>query len=317
MGSNRGNYDEAPAHRVYVSNFYIDKYEVTNSAFAAFVRKSQCFDKIVGPWFRYSAEGCLDLIRFYEKRYQVTLDAIDRLEIYNRQENRKGMADTVRWSAAVKSLEVMLKAQNVSLEILSSEVRSHPRVQQLIKKQAKLPVRAVTWNDAYAYAIWAGKRLPTETEWEKAAKGTKGRLYPWGSSWDPKHSRAGLPFEDGPAPVGSIPDGTSPYGCLDMAGNVGEWVKDWYGESYYSSPENMRDPEGPKSHPEGQFSKDSEDIYQLRTAKQGRETNTRKVIRGGGWAGPKSQARFNTRCSRRFWSNPSYWHPDVGFRCVK
>lgn len=275
MGSDEGSADEAPAHKVRVSAFYIDKYEVTNEQFAAFVRDSGAYEEIEGPWFRYYAQGCRDVIAHYGER----------------QSSRR--------RAAEAALRVIPKGDH-----------------------SKFPVRGVTWRDAAAYAKWAGKRLPTEAEWEKAARGKNGLLYPWGEPWKPELCRAGLGPEAGPVAVGSFPDGASAYGCNDMAGNVWEWVADWYGENYYASElgKGIANPKGPHGLPNGRLPAPSKEreIDLLHPTQQGRETDTRKVIRGGGWTGTLvGQARFDSRGARRLWSNPNYWHPDVGFRCAK
>jgi len=213
MGSQDGDVDERPAHKVYVDVFSMDVYEVTVGQYAEFLR--------------------------------------------------------------------------------SGEVRA-PLDWNTINQSAnqKRPVANVDWADAAAYCKSAGKRLPTEAEWEKAARGTDGRLYPWGN--DPptqlhaNYGKMGSHDYGTLAPVGTLEDGKSPYGIYDMAGNVLEWVSDWYDNDYYkNSPQ--QNPAGPSM---GGF----------------------KVIRGGSW----TSSPRNLRSADRYWDPPSFrslYFP--GFRCAK
>ena len=112
------------------------------------------------------------------------------------------------------------------------------------KWQDNDPVVNVTYNDVIAYAKWAEVSIPTEAQWEKAACGTDDKTFPWGNKWEPAKCVNEQNSNSSPKPVGSIPAGASPYGCLDMVGNVWEWCADWYSVDYYKkSPTN--NPTGP------------------------------------------------------------------------
>jgi formylglycine-generating enzyme len=211
MGSDKGDDDEIPVHRVHEDSFYIDKFEVTNGKFAKFI------DAIKGepPW------------GFDDKDTPVA--------------------------------------------------------------HADQPVRWVTWLDATAYCQWAGKRLATEAEWEKAARGTDGRLYPWGDE-PPTPAHAVFGQKEGSEslpPFSNRDKGKSPSGAQDMAGSLYEWVADWYDDEYYAKTPSQN-PRGPSE-------------------------GTQKVQRGGSY----TNNPYRLRASFRTKDNPTEARPNVGFRCVQ
>ncbi len=158
------------------------------------------------------------------------------------------------------------------------------------KWQDNHPIVNVNWNDAKAYADWAGATLPTEAQWEKAARGTDGRAFPWGSKWDTTKCCNPIGKENpekSTSQVGSYPAGASPYGVMDMAGNVWEWCADWYDEGYYKiSP--LKNPTGPVS---GSF----------------------RVLRGGSW---RSDNPRYLRAIDRGYCGPVLKISYIGFRCA-
>ena len=202
MGAEDGLQDARPLHRVHLSAYWFDKYEVTNAGYR------QCVD----------GGGC-----------------------------------------------------------------THPKDRLTFEdpQRAQLPVANITWTQARAFCTWQGKRLPTEAEWEKAARGTDGRRYPWGNDGEFMTSVHGTET------VGRQVAMASPYGVFDLIGSVSQWVKDWYAEDFYqTSP--ARDPQGPLR---GSF----------------------RVLRGGEW----NEKSPNLQVTYRGWDDVTYWGPTLGVRCAE
>ena len=249
MGSNNGPDYEKPQHTVWLDAFWIDQTEVTNVQFEKFVKESN---------------------------YETDAEFAGWSYVYEMSSAKWPKVSGANWRHP--------KGPSSSLDGLENH-----------------PVTYMSWNDASAYCKWAGRRLPSEAEWEKAARGIDSRIYPWGNQkpggnllnfadknialeWADKSINDGYPFT---SPVGHYPEGASPYGALDMAGNVWEWVNDWFAPDYYQSQTSWHNPLGP-------------------SPKVGR------VLRGGSW----NDSGGVTRSTFRLGYYPMDWYAFYGFRCA-
>lgn len=213
-GTNQGGFDERPERTIYLDAFLIDRYEVTNAQYAAFVKATG--HRKSGPPSRYA-------------KNTMRMRGVNQPAVY------------------------------------------------------------VSWEDAKAYCEWRGRRLPTEAEWEKAMRGTDGRLWPWGNVEVPNGANWAR-VDDGfevAAPVGRVRSDVSPYGVMDGAGNVMEWVDDWYLEGAYAESAD-RNPVSP-------------------------EYGTYKVLRGAAYTSSGSDLRITARSKMML----DFRDETIGFRCAQ
>jgi formylglycine-generating enzyme required for sulfatase activity len=253
MGSTSGDGDEKPMHTVYLDAYWMDETEVTNGMFVEFLNDNLGIISVSGEAVNYDGKQIYDLVCT----------------------GCAGWTDRIEWNGSRFSV---------------------------ISGYADHPAALVTWYGAQGYCDWAGVRMPTEAEWEKAARGTDGRMYPWGDGFDCKRGNfddetsiddyvvpggAGCDGYDRTSPVGSFASGKSPYGLYDMAGNVLEWVADWYDSGYYANSPS-RNPSGPSS---GEY----------------------RVLRGGSWYG----FGVDVRSAVRVRNDPSFAFFLAGFRCSR
>jgi len=247
--------DEHPRQTVSLGAFYLDIYEVTNVQYKLFVQQT----------------GYKEPFGWTQNGYNLVKARLEATDL-----------KTLRWISTEYFKLDMDTSTMDKVQLLSA-------IYQQQGVQDSLPVTMVTWHDAYAYCKWAGKRLPTEYEWEKAARGPSGLEYPWGNEWDPNITNIGdnTTWPGGITPVGHYPNNKSFYGAYDLSGNVWEWVDSWY-QRYAGS-----------------------------TLERKAFGNTDKVLRGGGGGVGHYALSLFYRSAARAFAPPSTASDDVGFRCAK
>lgn len=248
--------DEHPEHKIALPAYHLDEHEVTNAEYRDYVIAT-----LSAPPQNWLSNGYI---------LSQNQDKLSKVEVAKLRE------------LAVKVFKLDIDTRDMAQQALVNAIKKK------FTYQNNLPVVFVTWYQADAYCKWAGKRLPTEAEWEKAAKGSTNNEFPWGNEWKQGMSNTGEEsWEDGVAPVKSYTSDRSEYGLFDMAGNVSEWTADWY-----------------KGYPGSDYtSKDFGEKF--------------KVVRGAAWGGEGHYAlRLFQRTAYRFNQPPNEAFNDVGFRCA-
>ena len=246
--------DEHPQKKMYLDAYKIDTFEVSNKQYKAYI-----FDKRQMLPHLWMTNG-----------YAITREQLEMLEV-----------DKLRKMAT----DVFL------LDMDTRVMDKSALLSAIMEKQSEMddfPVTGVNWFAAKNFCEWRNSRLPTEAEWEKAARGPDGLEYPWGNEWDPKITNTGDDgkWDEGVAPVGFYKGNKSPYGVYDMSGNVWEWVNDWY------------------------------EPYEGSTYKTEAFGKHNRVLRGGGGGVGHYAISYFFRGATRQFSEPEMESEDVGFRCV-
>lgn len=247
--------DEYPPHKVDLPAYFIDQYEVTNAQYRDFIIATQ--RNVPFMWPNYG--------------YNLSMKTLSGLPL-----------DSLR-EIASERFKLDMDVTAMGREAILAEL------EKIQKSRDTLPVSGVTWSDADAYCAWAGKRLPGEAEWEKAARGPKEYEYPWGNKWEPKNVNSMSNDMEYPASsVGSFAADKSEYGVYDMSGNVAEWVADWY------------------------------NAYPGSTLKHKNFGRQHHVVRGGfASSGHYDALSVVFRVAKRSHMQPYAEMIDVGFRCAK
>jgi formylglycine-generating enzyme required for sulfatase activity len=249
--------DEHPKHTVKLPSYYIEEHEVTNKQYLAYVTSAN-----INPPEYWLTNGYI---------LRAKMEAMDRVSV---EKLRQLAANVFKIDKDTRRMnkEELLKDIAAKLEYMDN-----------------LPVTYVTWKQASDYCSWVGLRLPSEEEWEKAARGPSGLEFPWGNEFKKHMSNTGAEqWDTGVAPIESYPTDKSPYGIYDLAGNVSEWVADWY-QAYPGSDYNS-EAFGEKF----------------------------KVARGAGWSGGAGHYALQLFQRGAYRSNlaPDKKFDDVGFRCA-